>query len=865
MLKKIIISIFFCVICESAISEDIFFNQKDGLFQFSRNKGVIVTSSYVGWASNWKWDGPKVGHITRKNNKKEFSLNFRKQGVSSTVKTENSKSGVKYIYQHQFNKSIQNTIGGGIEFNLDLPSQIRDSAANEPKLLLNNQGWSWEFEPGKSIEIKFSPGIAKVYFERGNKSKIRAMFFGGDVTLGNSLNTTMQVSVPKGSSITSFSNSDLIKKHSSWFDEALNPVKSFIDLSYLNEKPAGKHGFTKARGDSFEFSDNKPVRFFGTNVQAYSLFINDKQKIKQHAKRISQLGFNLVRLHHHDSPWVNPSLISKGATTQKINKKALDNYFWWVKCLRDEGVYVWVDLQVQRPWREGDQIPGWETDLKRKSKKGMNVAKGFIYLNKRMQELTKKFNEEFLTRINPYTKLALKDDPAVMGIMITNENDITHHYGNTFLKDKNHPYHQLLFDQEVEKFANKIGLPAYKVRETWKPGASKYLLNDLEARFNKDMIKHLRDLGIRVPITTTSLWGRNTALYSLPALTMGDVVDSHGYADSGIFNKRQLQKAPNFDPYFIHFIGMGQVVDKPFTVTEYNVEEGSDLNNAYIPAISVASMAAFQGWDAIMLYGYSQDALKGGRASPWSSYTHPAIMGVIPAMALLYREGHVSLAKKTIILDPSNGGLFNKNISPKTSIAIRTILEQHRMVVAMPKTEKLPWLLPSKIDKKAIIIQDLNKSMLPANQNFIISDTGEVKRDWSKSILTINTAKSQLVIGRIGGLKIKLDDVEIKAKTPEAAIIFTSMDKKPIKTSQRILVSAVAKVVKVKQQWKSSYISEPVNTQIVFTSQQKELRLVALRSDGSEGSSEPLKRNLNGKYSFILSEKDKTHWYIITK
>ena len=867
--RKIFLSLFICMCITQtyAFELDAKIKKNDGLVQISGDAGILVTSSYVGFLKNWKWDGPEVHQKAKNNNMNEFFLGFKKLGVKTKVEIENDKSSIKYSYYHRFNKTLVDTIGAGIEFNLDLPSKIRNSGAKEPILLSNNRGWSWEFEPGKSIEIKFSPGIASVYFERGNKSQIRAMFFSGKLLSGDRLNTTMQVSVSKGSLITLVDDNNSTKKYLSWFKRSLSPVNSFIDLSSLNDKPAGKHGFVKTVGDEFKFSDDSPARFFGANVQAYSLFINNKKLIKQHAKKLASLGFNLVRLHHHDSPWVEPSLISKGITTQNINPNALDSYFWWVKCLRDEGIYVWVDLQVERPWREGDEIPGWKTDMAPKARNGMNVAKGFVYLNKRMQELTKKFNEEFLTRVNPYTNLALKDDPAVMGIMITNENDLTHHFSHSFLKDKNHPYHQVLFDKEVEKFANKFSLPADKVRETWKPGASKYLLNHIEARFNKDMIKHLRDLGIKVPITTTSLWG-GESLFSLPALTTGDMVDAHGYANSGIFKKSQLHQNPQFDSYFLHWIGQGQVADKPFTVTEYNVEEGSDEDNAYVSVISVASMAAFQGWDATMLYGYSQDGFTGQKATPWSSYMHPAIMGVIPAMALLYREDHVAPAKKTVILAPANDELFTKNLSPKTSVTIRTTLEQHRMVVAMPKTKILPWLQPSKIDKDALIIHDLNKSTLPENQDFIVSDTGELKRDWSKGIMTINTPKSQLAMGRIGGHIIKLDDIVVKTKTPEAAIIFTSLDKKSIRTSKRILVSAVAKVAKVvdiKSKWKSSYISEPVKAEITFTSIHKELRLVILRPDGREGQSLQLKKNKNGEYSFVLSEKDNTHWYIITQ
>ena len=306
-------------------------------------------------------------------------------------------------------------------------------------------------------------------------------------------------------------------------------------------------------------------------------------------------------------------------------------------------------------------------------------------------------------------------------------------------------------------------------------------------------------------------------------------------------------------------------MDKPFTVTEYNVGFRSDEDNAYVPVVAVASMSTFQGWDAIMLYGYSQDTLKGWSASPWSSYTHPAIMGVIPAMALLYRQGHVAPAKKTVVLSPVNDDIFTKSLSPNTSITIRTTLEQHRMVVALPKTKILPWLTPSNIPKNARVIHDLNKSLLPANQNYIESDTGEIKRNWKTGIMTVNTPKSQLAMGRIGEKNIKLGDVVIKSKTPEAAIIFTSLDNKPIKSSEKILLSAVAKVAKVKVKWMSSYISEPVNASLTLSSIYNDLHLIPLRSDGREGESRPIIKVTGGKYTFSLSEKDKTHWYLIKR
>ena len=52
------------------------------------------------------------------------------------------------------------------------------------------------------------------------------------------------------------------------------------------------------------------------------------------------------------------------------------------------------------------------------------------------------------------------------------------------------------------------------------------------------MIDHLRTLGVKVPIVTTSTWGRN-GLSALPALTSGDLIDVHSYGGAG-----QLEKNP---------------------------------------------------------------------------------------------------------------------------------------------------------------------------------------------------------------------------------------------------------------------------------------------------------------------------------
>src|SRR5262249_39086819 len=144
-----------------------------------------------------------------------------------------------------------------------------------------------------------------------------------------------------------------------WYPETLGWDKWPIDVGFMNERPAGKHGRVKADGEGLRFEDGTPVRFWGANLQAYALFRGKKDDVANQAKRIAALGYNLVRLHHHDSDWVSPNVFEKGATTQKLDDAALDALDWWVKCLKDEGIYVWLDLHVGRQFQKGDNIEGF--------------------------------------------------------------------------------------------------------------------------------------------------------------------------------------------------------------------------------------------------------------------------------------------------------------------------------------------------------------------------------------------------------------------------------------------------------------------------------------------------------------------------
>ena len=122
----------------------------------------------------------------------------------------------------------------------------------------------------------------------------------------------MRVRLPRGGAVKrSVEERYGPEDRSAWYPQTLEWNRWPVDVGSLNERPAGTHGRVKAAGDHLVFEDGTPVRFWGANVQAYALFHGSKDDIKNQARRIAALGFNLVRIHHHDSDWVEPNVFDR--------------------------------------------------------------------------------------------------------------------------------------------------------------------------------------------------------------------------------------------------------------------------------------------------------------------------------------------------------------------------------------------------------------------------------------------------------------------------------------------------------------------------------------------------------------------------
>lgn len=241
--------------------------------------------------------------------------------------------------------------------------------------------------------------------------------------------------------------------------------KGALDFSHLLDAPAGKHGFVRASKGHFYFEDGIRARFLGFNVATRSN-TPDHETAEKLAERFASLGVNVIRLHAADAPvrdeprtWAScreaPLLDYESGNSRRFTKEGLNRFDYFFAKLKEKGIYIHIDLLVARTFQDGDGLdyPG-----------AIPVgAKCYPTMNERLIELQQEYAQKFLLHVNPYTGLALIDDPAVMTIQLSNEESFIKGTGDT-----NDIPHLQPYREERQKRFNHFLLMKYHTRERLK-------------------------------------------------------------------------------------------------------------------------------------------------------------------------------------------------------------------------------------------------------------------------------------------------------------------------------------------------------------------------------------------------------------
>ena len=209
---------------------------------------------------------------------------------------------------------------------------------------------------------------------------------------------------------------------SKWIPTPSYPERMPVDISFVfeEEKPAGKHGFLQVDGEHFRFEDGTRMKFFGVCLSGSANF-PEHDYAEKTARRLSEAGVNCVRTHWMDSEFNTPNIFAftKGRRlpdTRKLDERSMDRLDYLIFCLKQQGIYIYLDNLTFRKFKSGDGV-AFAEEL-------APAAKPYSIFDPKLIELQKEYATQLWTHLNPYTGLRYYEEPAVILTEITNENDL---------------------------------------------------------------------------------------------------------------------------------------------------------------------------------------------------------------------------------------------------------------------------------------------------------------------------------------------------------------------------------------------------------------------------------------------------------
>ena len=197
--------------------------------------------------------------------------------------------------------------------------------------------------------------------------------------------------------------------------------ESLLDLRSLNETVAGETGFVRSDADGdFVRGDGKPMRFWAVNTSvagrtgaARPLWPLGAPDLTSHARFLAKRGVNMVRLHQQ----ISPDLQSHPtAAMTDINEVERDAVWRTVAAMRKEGIYTTLSPYWASPMKFA---PGWNV-----AGGSAQAAQGLLFFDPTLQQAYREWLRKLLTVKNPYTGIALVDDPSLAILQLQNEDSL---------------------------------------------------------------------------------------------------------------------------------------------------------------------------------------------------------------------------------------------------------------------------------------------------------------------------------------------------------------------------------------------------------------------------------------------------------
>jgi hypothetical protein len=656
---------------------------------------------------------------------------------------------------------------------------------------------------------------------------------------------------------------------------------SVIDLSFLLDAPAGKHGFARIAGGHLVAGDGKRLRLWGVNITEWSkgsTMLPSKEDAPMWAAALARFGVNCVRLHFLDLAAPRGLIDDARDDTRSFNADQLDRLDFWIAELKKRGVYINLNLNVGRSYKAGDGV---------KDADKIRWAKGLTLYDPRLIELQKEYAKQLLTHYNPYTKTEYRNEPAIVTVEMVNENalytgfraptpaydkDLLDLY-NAWLRQNRSPA-QLAKLRALAGVESEGPMPRLTGREIASAPPERFYTEleffmEMERRYFQDMRSYLKEtLKVKAPLVGTADHSHSGSSYPLLASTsLLDIVDGHTYwqhpGPRGIPNTPMVNaplQSTVVELSRTAFAGM------PYTVSEVNHPFPNEYASEGIPIL--AAYAALQDWDGVFWYTFEPKASAEWKpiiGDPFDISHNPVKMTQMAAGALMFVRGDVRAARQ----------IFQRSYSR----------QQLQDSIRLPATEKpyftpgFPVSLPLRHGSRiASLDGEPTKKIEISEADPIVSDTGELV--WSAppeigGVVTVDTERTQAVIGFVKAQGKQLRHLAPEIDNRFACLTLSALDAKTIARSSRMLLTSGAAVTNAGAEWNetrsalkqwgtSPTLIEPVTGQLLLRNLEgaRGVTIAALDGRGQRiGESTAAKKTPEG-WRLQLGEQVTT-WYEI--
>jgi hypothetical protein len=659
-----------------------------------------------------------------------------------------------------------------------------------------------------------------------------------------------------------------------WAFQATAPEgkKRSVDLTFMND-PVGSHGALKMREGELFFEDDTSVRFWGVNCN----FWGGRMVYPSHAtadrlsEHLARIGVNCVRLHVLHS--ANSLIDDTRDDTQHFDLERLDKLDYLAAALKKKGIYLSLDLVYHRMFKAGDMIDDELVGSEPDEDYNVNWAAGSAAMfHPRAIELNRALYRKFLEHRNPYTGSRWVDSAQLAILTIQNEQSLFWGTTNVHRGKVRELLDRLYTDWLKRKYGGqgKLG-KAWQVdgeESPFEPGEDLALglihlgpvgaqsepclrkrdhdqlrfLYDIETRFYRETIQAMRNWGVRCPIVTSNWQGAaQTSRLVLQASAMGDIVDRHHYFDRPESMLKEVGRG-------IPIAAFEQVAERAFSLSEWNGGEDGSYVSEVVPL--VATIAAFQGWDAMFQFAQSSPT--------WEPYLRGGIVtaphsALYPIAAMIFRRGDIRPGE--VIYERRRDPDAQFSLEPEQQSAAPQLIALGRVQNRYVERRQKDRLRKEMVER----LWDRDAQVCRAN-------TGQFEWSYGEGWLRLNAERTQGAFGAIGDRKIACRDVSFETPNEFCTLIATSMEKKPISRAGRILVVALGRATNQlaapgATEEVPPCLLEPVTGTVSIRT--KTTRVHAVSIDGFRLHEVPSAR-LNGTLTFRMEGEPRVVYYELT-